>query len=461
MKERRHRIFIGLMLLICMFPLVGILIFGTAQPAANETLAAFPSLTESDGSFNLNVLSDFSDWLSDRFALRQEMTTLWRKLVANLFGESDEAEVILGRDGWLFYAETLDDYEGTDLMTEREVFSAARTLYLMQEACEAEDITFLFTVAPNKNSLYGEYMPARYPASDTDSNLAMLTEALAEQDVAYLDLYALLEAEDEILYRRYDSHWTNAGAALAADAILAALDVDAEPFYGTASTTVAGETGDLYEMLYPAGTQTDEDVLYDRAFTFSYTSAIRSAEDNRIVTTSETAAGGSLLMFRDSFGNALYPFLAENFQSATFSRITPWDLTTAESLGADTVVIELVERNLDWLLTRPAVFAAPVRTLDAQTTLTDAVTFTAVVTEDGPDDCVQLSGSFTAEGLDEDSPVYIRVGSTLYEATPAGDAEENPFTAYISSAALEAADGSVSVVVRVNGVWMESKTEDN
>jgi hypothetical protein len=318
----------------------------------------------------------------------------------------------------------------------------------MQEAAEGQGARFLFTVAPNKNTLYGSYMPARYPAAQGDSNLTRLAAELARENVAYLDLETLLEDQDAVLYRRYDSHWTNAGAALAGDAILEALEVPFTPFYGTASTVVEGAPGDLYQMLYPTGTDLDEDVTYDRAFTFTYDSPIRSAEDNRIVTSSDTASGGRLVLFRDSFGNALYPFLAENFQSALFSRANPYDLTLAAD--ADAVVIELVERNLDWILTRPAILAAPIRTLDDPVTADPSRTATATVTDGDLDGYVRLSGCLDGP-VDDDSPIYLRLGDTLYEASPAGDGEL-PFTAYVPA---DAAEGPGRLLVRCGGQWVE------
>lgn len=448
----KYKLFSALCLMICLVPIVGLLIWGPSGAAANETLSAAPSLTGSDGSFNTEVLDEVTDYVGDHFALRQEMITAWRTVVAGVFHESDEEDVILGKDGWLFYAETLDDYEGVDLMTDRQVYAAARSLALLQEACEAEGAQFLFTIAPNKNSLYPEYMPDRYPAATSESDRERLAAALAAEGVAYLDLYSLLDAEDAILYRQLDSHWTNAGAALAADALLAALGVEAENWYGTGSTEVEAEVGDLYEMLYPTGTARDTDVAYAREFTFTYASAIRSAEDNRISTVCDGADGGSLLMFRDSFGNALYPFVAEGFESALFSRANPYDLTLLESTGADTVVVELVERNLTWLTTRPGIFAAPERTLDETVTISESVTATATLAENGPEGCVELTGAVAADGMDDESPIYLRLGDTLYEATPAGDGE-TPFTAYVPA---DAAAEALTVLVQVNGQWVES-----
>lgn len=58
----------------------------------------------------------------------------------------------------------------------------------------------------------------------------------------------------------------------------------------------------------------------------------------------------SLLMFRDSFGNALYPFLADSFGHSRFSRKMPYPLTMMQEVNADVVIVEIVERNIPYLL---------------------------------------------------------------------------------------------------------------
>ena len=66
-------------------------------------------------------------------------------------------------------------------------------------------------------------------------------------------------------------------------------------------------------------------------------------------------------MFRDSFGELLYPYLADSFERAHFSRQSAYDLTKIGATQADVVMIELVERNIRWLMEQPAVFPAPER----------------------------------------------------------------------------------------------------
>ena len=436
----RNRIFPVIIILILLVPSAGLTVFGPAQPAANETLASAPSLTDPDGSLNPDFLDDVTDWWADRFALRQEMVTVQRKLTALVFGESGEEDVILGTDGWLFYAETLDDYQAVNTMSDREVWAAARSLLLMQEYCSSKDITFLFTVAPNKNSLYGEYMPPRYREGDaSDRNLTRLTLLLKSEGIRYADLYAALSEEEEILYRKGDSHWNTRGASLAGDIVLDALGVEHESFFAGSWSTVYEETGDLYEMVYPTGTEKDEDQRYDREFTFTYVNAIRTTGDNRILTASESGSG-SLVMYRDSFGNTLHSYLAEYYASALFSRVTPYDLTLLDSQDADTMIVELAERNLTWLNTLAPVMQAPEREWEGQEAALSGKTegIISVTAEESLSltGYVEVSGSLSEGDLDVDSPIYLLCGETLYEATPAGDGEA-PFTAYIPAGAEE------------------------
>lgn len=71
-------------------------------------------------------------------------------------------------------------------------------------------------------------------------------------------------------------------------------------------------------------------------------------------------------MFRDPFGNTLYLFMADSFGHALLSRSMPWQMSLLEGTGPDTVVIELVERNLDYLSDRPTIFPAPMWMLTGQ-----------------------------------------------------------------------------------------------
>ena len=71
---------------------------------------------------------------------------------------------------------------------------------------------------------------------------------------------------------------------------------------------------------------------------------------SEIQTESLTGKAGSLLMIRDSFGNSLTPFIADEFGDAEFLNGTPYDLSKAIDGERDIVIFETVERNLDRLI---------------------------------------------------------------------------------------------------------------
>lgn len=439
MKRFWTAVYIALFFCILLFPLLGLAVFGEAQPGANEILAFRPRLIERNGGLNTEFLSDLSDYIADRFALRQECVTAWAWLNAALLHTSVEDQVILGSDGWLYYAETVDDYMGQGL-TDKQLAAAARNLALMQEYVLSQGADFAFTLAPNKNSLYPEHMPAACPAGD-GSNGSRLPALLAEEGVHYVDLFSAFQAREETLYYKTDSHWTARGAALAADTLLAALGRESTFFSGSFPLPEE-HAGDLYQMLYPTGKRTEADSA--PALT-GHTVEGDPNHGDAITIRSRSGSPGSLLCYRDSFGAALYPYLAEAFGSALFSRQADYDLTRIASQEADTVILELVERNIPWLLSHPALFPAPERSAPAgEETFSDTVlSLTAEAGEEGLAGFTRLAGTLPAA---PEQPVYIRAGGTWYEATHTlSGFGDSGFSAWVPEASLAEGRAEISL----------------
>ena len=352
MKKTIFNLTIVLFLVLCILPSAGMLLFGPSSAAANEILASAPRVQKRDGSFNTQVLNDTADYIADRFALRQQCVTAWARLHAAVFHSSAEEQVLLGRDDWLFYTATLDDYAGQHLSGE-ELDRIVENLYAIQNYVESQGAQFVFTVAPNKNSLYPAYMSSRFSENHAQSNISLLRPLLQEAGVHYVDLFSLY-ADQELRYYRTDSHWTAEGAAMAADRLLSAM--------GRRSSYAAGpfvengtHSGDLFEMLYPAAV--DRETRIDYAGSLSYLTRSDPKDGNAItIETDRSGVDGRLLCWRDSFGIALYPYLADSFGQALFSRSANYDFTSCDLQDCDVVLIEIVERNLPQLAADCAVF---------------------------------------------------------------------------------------------------------
>lgn len=358
MKRVLCIVFTVLFFSACLIPTVGLAINGPSEAAANEAPVSKLRLIKTNGSINTSFLSDLQTYVSNGFYLRLNLITAWDKLCANVFHTSANEDVLIGPDGWLFYGAAVDGISGANQLTDREIWCSARSLYLMQEYAESQGAAFVFAVPCGKYTLYPEHAPDYVTVAES-SNLSRLTTVLDEQGVNYADLYTAFSAVDEELYWKWDSHWNGKGAALAADVILASVGMESDYFSGP-FTAEENHLGDLYEMLYPTGTELELDYTWSDGFTFTYTSSFGNYDDVTIKTANEGGAA-SLLMFRDSSGRNLYPYMAQSFATAWFSRLSSYRLDYIAQQQADVVVIELAERTLDYILEYPAVYPAPER----------------------------------------------------------------------------------------------------
>ena len=419
---------------ICLIPSIGLLIAGAADPAANEVPLTSPKLKNYDGTWNRSFFSDVTDYVGKGFYLRLEGITGWNTISTSIFHTSGNDDVLLGPDGWLFFGAARNDISGAGQMSDREIWCAARSLYLMQEYASDHGAEFAFTIPCGKYTLYPDHVPNLTKVAES-SNRIRLQTVMDRMDIAYADLYEIFTSVDEELYWKWDSHWNAKGAALAADAILAAFQ-EVGTYYSRDYEAETVHTGDLYAMLFPTGSKKEIDYTPVEPLSFTYSSNFHSYDDMLIST--ESGGRGSLLMFRDSSGRNLYPYLADHFAAASFSRMNAYDLTQIDELQADHVVIELAERTLNYLLKYPAVYPAPVRNSTVLDTA-EAVPCETEIDASGTqiEGYAKITGQLP-DASDTGAAVYLSVGDEIYEAIP----NEGSFTAYIP---VDLTDGTITV----------------
>ena len=430
---------------ICLCPSLGMLVTKQEASSENRQLSEFPSPKTEEGKINVEWLSQAGDYFQEHFAFRNELVTGNALLHGRLLETSTADGVIQGKNGWLYYKDSLDDYLGQDLLSDRSLFNIAHMLSMTQQALEEKGVNFLFTIAPNKNSLYGDNMPYYDKLKVSDqTNRENLESWLKTEKVAYADLYQTLMEEDEVLYHARDSHWNNKGAALAADVLMDTLGKDHDSYEGESYTVRRDYTGDLDTMLYPLASTADDEIYYDKETTYATVEEIQSNFDPRI-TTVNPVKEGSLVMYRDSFGNALLPYMADAYANAYFSRGIPYQLMDVETHSADTVIIERAERFLPEMSQFPPVLTAKEISLTEDQELQGSDG--AVDVKIKPQGMTaQLSGRIKEGLLDTDSRIYLKVNGSVYEAFPMDvkveeNLDDNGFCLYLPSE-LVAADGN-------------------
>lgn len=437
MKRRWKIIYTIVFFVLCLIPSAGLLFGGLEESAENRELVQMPTLHTEEG-WNKNFLKDAGTFFEEHFAFRNELVTGNAWIMGKVLGVSTEDKVIAGRENWLYYKDSLGDYQGSEQMSQRQLFNVAHTLAMVQEYAQGKGIDFAFTVAPNKNSLYGEHMPYYYRYFRTaGNNLSRIQKYLKEEQVNYVDLYGVLENKEEVLYHVRDSHWNNQGAAAAADAILSYLGKEHSSYEQRDYELCRDFEGDLEKMLYPAAAEKEWEIYYKPQPEFQYVQEVENNFEPKISTRGMDKEG-SLVMYRDSFGNALLPYMAEVYGNAYFSRGVPYQLSDLISCQADTLVIERAERFLPDMAENPPVMPAPI---------------VAAESLDGPEYMEQIpglevvnqgiytkiKGHIPQEMVKTNSRIYIRVNGLLnYEAFPvSSESEGEGFELYVVTDSLD------------------------
>ena len=344
--------------LLIIVPLVSMPFF-EENNAEKRELADKPQLLTDEGKLNSQFFSDTDSYLSDHFGFRSAFVNALSRIKDSVFKTSAENEVIIGKDNWLFFEKTLNDYMRKETLADQDMERIEKTIELINEYVTSRNAKFLFFIAPNKNSVYPDYMPYYYKKGVNASNLDKLNEIMQNKDY-YINLLPLLKNQDKQIYHSLDSHWNNLGAAICFDEVMKKLGRDYTDYLSCGYDIKASHQGDLYTMLYPTGDKLDSQVIFKHTPSFKFTSRYKSEEDLTIKTQNSNKTG-SLTMYRDSFCNALLPLLADEFGNAEFSRIFPYRMNLANTNQSDTVIIELVERNIKNLLYSAPVMEAPER----------------------------------------------------------------------------------------------------
>lgn len=360
----RNTVFIALTSLILTAPSALLILpqFRTADTsgAENRTLTAFPSWKTEDGTRNKEFFMQAENWFSEHFAMRTQLVNAYSDLTRSLFSSSSEPDVIIGKDGWLYYSETVSDITGIRTLNDTEIAHMTQSLCIMRDYAAANGAAFIFASAPDKGSIYPEYLPGRYLHSGKENNLDALHTALANAGITVCDWREALRmhAAERQLYHKLDTHWNGDGAMLGYQTLMQTAGLDDAGFANYPRTETQDWSGDLWGMLSPDKENPDANAVYAVPQTYQTAGRMRSIDDITI-RTGCAEGSGSLLMFRDSFGRALIPLLSQRFASCMYSRAMDVPLDTIAQSQTNLVVYELVERNLRNLLIYAPVMPAP------------------------------------------------------------------------------------------------------
>ena len=370
-KRRRER---ALIIMFCAF--IGLfaalyVLLPRKDFSENEkrVLAKFPRVSAEtifDGSFE----SGFEDWLSDHVPFRDGLVGL-NAAYTLASGRNGLSGVILGEGGRLFAAPEPLDEAAIERKCER-----------INSFAQATGLPTTVMLIPESGYIQDDALPALH-ARYRDAELEKTVRGALNAEIDFLWPEARFRAlAGEKLYYRTDHHLTSRGAFEAYGAFaeargLAAPDPNAytvethEGFYGSMYSKsglwfIAPDEVELWSSPAQSGATVsfDDREPSDSLFFPEHLNEMDKypvfLDGNHALVTIENpnAAGGSLLILRDSFGHCFAPFAAGDFQKIVLVDLRYYRLPVSELAremdidqalvlyGADTF---LTDTNFAWL----------------------------------------------------------------------------------------------------------------
>ena len=306
-------------------------------------------------------------WFDDHFGLRNSLVSL-HGAVDYAIGVSSSKDVVLGRDGWLFYAadRIIESRRGVIPFSEDELRTWQRRLEERRDWLAARGTHYVFVLAPEKSTIYPELLPPRLQPGSAPTRADQLFAWLhAHSTLDALDLREALSAAKtgEQVYYRTDTHWNNVGGFVAYRQLAERLHArfpelrPLEP--AELERRVFQMGGDLAGMLalQPylsedyVGLFPEPDACEEQAIT----EAMKlHPEDQAGIFACPHGELGRALIVHDSFFLAIRPFFRRHFRRSTFVRSAFRPEIVAEE-HPDVVIEEMVER----MLSRPGFVPRP------------------------------------------------------------------------------------------------------
>jgi|GEM_PF-5148043 len=187
----------------------------------------------------------FESTYRENFRYRKNFIELNSEIKVTGLSTSPTHKIIVGRDGFMFEGrghrrvvdddvqmfDNISDYMGQHGLSDAELRQWAQVLQQRKSWLEAQDMPYLFVMAPTKDMIYEDMLPDRLLRhSGATRRFDQLIDYLTQHtDIAVLDLRPVLQkarAEHQYpeIYYRSDFHWNFFGAFFAYEAVIKAAN---------------------------------------------------------------------------------------------------------------------------------------------------------------------------------------------------------------------------------------------
>ncbi len=271
-------------------------------------------------------------------------------------------KAVIGKDGWVFFTaeKSIDDYQNAIPFSRQDLAEMYQKIKIVNADLASRGIKLLIVIAPNKSSIYPDYMPAEIPVIGKVSRLDQMLRYLKQRKsaVQILDLRPALREmrKTNPVYYATDTHWNDYGAYTAYSRIIARLKRDfpiLTPYALDKFEYVSLGMQNL-DLTANMGTSLLKEERFQLTPAFDTTTRYKTLplEDGRRITLSwnPNQKLPRALIYHDSYFFQVNAMLGAHFSNAVYiphyTGAGIWDLGWIEQQDPDIVIVEFAERYL-------------------------------------------------------------------------------------------------------------------
>lgn len=310
----------------------------------------------------------FEKYYRDHFGFREEMIYRYHREMEKRFDVAGTPLVLKGQGKWLFFNhnDMLEDFRGEVHLTRQELEAWLSEQQQRYQWLKERGIHYLSFSPPNKQTVYGEFLPEGYLKVKGVTRLEQLHMFLADEPLSfYVNVHnAIINSKAERkLYYQTDTHWNHYGAWVCFKEVMGKVqqlfpDEKFRTDFLFHKHSRVGPGGDLARMLMidrkvhernpkvRAWENCAQQVEFDVDLTDISDSKYEAPQLKKCSNASLKA-----IVFSDSFITNLEPFLSENFGQILYLR-KRYDQRNVEELlesfRPDIVIEERAERQYFW-----------------------------------------------------------------------------------------------------------------
>ena len=302
------------------------------------------------------------NYLKDRFGFRRQLIDTHQYIIRQLGIRPGDAKAVIGRDGWLFLADTdvVESYLGRKPFRSNEAAAWLNAAQNIQAQVARRGGEFTVLITPQKASIYGEFLPDYLNVAPTPSRASVLENAASTYGLSFLNaIPRLLSAKDSgQLFYKTDTHWNALGAYegyLALMAQLRAQGIEPEILDTTRlqKSTTEGYSGDLARFFSNSDRYTEDapGLSVDNPTSLTLNENLEGYDYDAFtgyIMEATALDRPSVLIVGDSFTGLLLPYLRESFSRVVFihHEFGAFNRAILDEYTFDVVVLQMAERML-------------------------------------------------------------------------------------------------------------------